>query len=140
MSYRPNTLRDVEQDPELSGRIKLLGYRTDVPDLLRAGDIFVLPSHREGMPRSIIEAMLTGLPVVATNIRGSRELVIDRETGILVPVGGVDELSSALQKLTVDREVRSRMGAAGLTRARDRYDEAKVIHRQLEHLGLTSPT
>ena len=134
-----NILGDIERDPELNRRIKLLGYRTDVPDLLRAGDIFVLPSHREGMPRSIIEAMLTGLPVVATNIRGSRELVIDRETGILVPVGGVDELSSALKKLTADRRVRSRMGAAGLTRARDRYDEAKVIHRQLEHLSLTSP-
>lgn len=131
------TLRAIETDPALSGKISLLGYRDDVPDLLRAGDIFVLPSHREGMPRSIIEAMLTGLPVVATKIRGSRELVVDGETGLLVPVDAVDDLSHALQALIVDRAMRDRMGTAGLNRARERYDEAKVIRRQLEHLGLT---
>ncbi len=134
-----DTLRAIEEDPELGRKIKLLGYRTDVPELLRAGDIFVLPSHREGVPRSIIEAMLTGLPVVATNIRGSRELVVDGETGILVPVGAARDLSTALQRLIADGEARSRMGAAGLARAHNRYDEAKVIRRQLEHLGLTSP-
>ena len=132
-------LRNIEQDPALSDKIKLLGYRTDVPDLLRAGDIFVLPSHREGMPRSIIEAMLTGLPVVATDIRGSRELVIDGETGILVPVGAANELSAALQSLIADCGLRNQMGAAGLDRARDRFNEAKVIGLQLEVLGLRAP-
>lgn len=134
-----DTLNAIENDPWLGRKIKLLGYRDDVPDLLRAGDIFVLPSHREGMPRSIIEAMLTGLPVVATNIRGSRELVVDGETGIIVPVDAVRDLSAALQKLVADRALRSRLGAAGLIRARDRYDEAKVLRRQLDHLGLTAP-
>ncbi len=132
-----DTLKAIEQDPELGRKIKFLGYRTDVPDLLRAGDVFVLPSHREGMPRSIIEAMLTGLPVVATNIRGSRELVVDGETGLLVPVGAAKDLSAALQRLIADREIRVRMGTAGLERARGCYDEAKVIRRQLDHLGLT---
>lgn len=135
-----DTLRAIEENPELRRRIKLLGYRTDVPDLLQASDVFVLPSHREGMPRSIIEAMLTGLPVVATNIRGSRELVIDGETGILVPVGATNDLSATLQKLIADSGARSRMGAAGLNRARNHYDEAEVIRRQLEHLSLKSPT
>lgn len=134
-----DTLKAIEQDPELGRKIQLLGYRTDVPDLLRAGDIFVLPSHREGMPRSIIEAMLSGLPVVATKIRGSRELVEDGETGILIPVGSAQDLSAALQKLITDREIRVRMGTAGLERARSRYDEAKIIRRQLDHLGLTPP-
>jgi glycosyltransferase involved in cell wall biosynthesis len=91
------------------------------------------------MPRSIIEAMLSGLPVVATNIRGSRELVVDGETGMLVPVGAVKELSAALEKLIADHEVRTRMGTAGRDRARGRYDEADVIRRQLEHLGLIPP-
>ncbi len=131
-------LQTIETDPVLTGKIKLLGYRTDVPGLLRAGDIFVLPSHREGMPRSIIEAMLTGLPVVATNIRGSREEVVDGETGILVPVGDAQRLSDALQHLIADCKTRNRMGKAGLQRARAHYDEAKVIRRQLEHLGLFS--
>lgn len=130
------TLRQVEKDAELRRKIILLGYRSNVPDLLRAGDMFVLPSHREGMPLSIIEAMLTGLPVVATNIRGSRELVIDGETGILVPVGATDDLAEALHGLIVDNGLRNRMGTAGLNRARERYDEAKIIRRQLEHLDL----
>lgn len=132
-----DTLDAIETDPELSQKIRLLGYRDDVPELLRAGDIFVLPSHREGVPRSIIEAMLTGLPVVATNIRGSRELVVDGETGLLVPVNTVEDLTKALQTLIADREMRDRMGTAGLIRARERYDEAKVIQRQLSHLGLS---
>lgn len=132
------TLNSIAEDPVLRSKVKLLGYRTDVPELLRSGDIFVLPSHREGMPRSIIEAMLSGLPVVATNIRGSRELVVDGETGILVPVGAADRLSAALKKLTDDVPLRRRMGAAGLRRARDHYNEAKVIKRQLAHLGLTA--
>lgn len=135
-----DTLNAIENDPWLGQKIRLLGYRDDVPDLLRASDIFVLPSHREGMPRSIIEAMLTGLPVVATNIRGSRELVVDGETGTLVPVEATKDLSAALQNLIADNEGRVRMGAAGLNRARDRYDEANVIRRQLEHLGIKGPS
>lgn len=131
------TLRHIEQDAELGGKINLLGYRSDVPDLLRAGDIFVLPSHREGMPRSIIEAMLTGLPVVATNIRGSRELVIDGETGILVPVHAPGDLAAALQALVADDGLRHRMGNAGHTRARNQYDEGKIIQLQLQHLKLS---
>ena len=132
------TLRSIKEDPGLARKIKLLGYRADVPDLLRAGDIFVLPSHREGMPRSIVEAMLTGLPVVATNIRGSRELVLDGATGILVPVDAAEELSTALQLLVADRGMRERMGTAGLNRARASFDEANIIQCQLEHLGLTA--
>ncbi len=76
----------VERDETLSARVRLLGYREDVPDLLRAADIFVLPSHREGKPRSIIEAMMIGLPAIATDIRGSREEVAAEESGLLVPV------------------------------------------------------
>ncbi len=118
-------------DPMRGPRIRALDYRQDVPDLLRAADIFVLPSHREGMPRSIIEAMLTGLPVVATDIRGSREEVIDGETGLLVPVADPAALAAGLSRLARDPSMRARMGAAGRTRALLHYDEAKVVARQL---------
>lgn len=126
----------IRADPALADRIRFLGYRTDIPDLLRAADIFTLPSHREGMPRSIIEAMLTGLPVVATDIRGSREEVVDGETGLLVPVRDPAALAEALQRLAGDAELRARMGAAGLARARALYDERLVLDRQIDHLGL----
>lgn len=123
-------------DPAVAPRLHLLGYRTDVADLLRGADLFVLPSHREGMPRSIIEAMLSGLPVVATRIRGAREQVVDGETGLLVPVGDPAALAAALGRLVADPALRARMGAAGRARALDLYDEAKVIARQIEALGL----
>src|SRR3712207_6946564 len=66
-------------------RLVRLGYRHDVPRVLAAADVFCLPSHFEGLPMSVIEAMLTGLPVMATDIRGPREMVVEGETGLLVP-------------------------------------------------------
>ncbi len=116
--------------------VRLLGHRPDVPDLLRAADIFTLPSHREGMPRSIIEAMMAGLPVIATNIRGSREEVVAGETGLLVPVADREALARAIRELAGDAAARERMGQAGRARALDLYDEAKVIERQLTRLKL----
>lgn len=126
----------VERDPGLAARVRLLGYRQDVPALLRAADIFVLPSHREGMPRSIIEAMLSGLPVVATDIRGAREEVVDGETGRLVPVNDPAALAAALGALIQDPALRRRSGVTGLARARALYVEDTVIARQLRQLAL----
>ncbi len=126
----------VESDPRLSARVRLLGYREDVPALLAAADVFVLASHREGMPRSIIEAMMAGLPVVATDIRGAREEVVAEETGLIVPVADPGALARALGRLAADADLRARFGAAGRRRAEELYDEAKVIRRQLDRLGL----
>lgn len=123
-------------DPALGPRLRLLGARDNVPALLRAADIYTLPSHREGMPRSIIEAMMSGLPVVATDIRGARVEVVDGETGRLVPVADVAALAAALEVLVDDTVLRARFGAAGRKRALDLYDEKAVIARQLDHLGL----
>ncbi len=128
-------IEGIQQDPALTERIRFLDYRDDVNRLMRAVDIFTLPSHREGMPRSIIEAMMTGLPVVATDIRGCREEVIDGETGFLVPVRDAKALTAALFKLADDTALRRQMGDAGRARALDLYDEAKVIDRQLKRLG-----
>jgi glycosyltransferase involved in cell wall biosynthesis len=126
----------VQQDPVLSKRIQFLGYRQDVPALLRAADIFTLPSHREGMPRSIIEAMLSGLPVVATGIRGSREEVVDGRTGFLTPLGDVPALARALQSLASDADRRRTFGQAGRDRAAALFDERKIVARQLALLKL----
>lgn len=123
-------------DPILRTRIRILGRRDDVPDLLRAADIFCLASHREGMPRSIIEAMLAGLPVVATDIRGSREEVVHRTTGTIVPVNNPHALATALQALANAPSTRDRMANEGLVRAQELHDERTVIDHQLDHLGL----
>jgi glycosyltransferase involved in cell wall biosynthesis len=120
----------------LGVRLRMLGYRTDVPSLLAAADIFTLPSRFEGLPMSVIEAMLTGLPVVATNVRGPQEQVIDGETGVSVAPGDAAALGVALGRLVRDPDLRARMGQAGRTRALDCYDEAKVLSRTLDLLGL----
>ena len=117
-------------------RVRRLGYRRDVPALLAAADIFTLPSHFEGLPMSVIEAMLTGLPVVATDIRGPREQVVDGVTGLLGPPGTVAPLAAALARLVADPGLRARMGEAGRLRALDLYTERAVVERTLDLLGL----
>jgi glycosyltransferase involved in cell wall biosynthesis len=120
----------------LGDRIRLLGYREDIPALMAAADIFTLPSRFEGLPMSIIEAMLTGLPVVATNVRGPAEQVLPEATGLLVPPGDAPSLAAALGRLASDATLRAVMGDAGRVRALERYDEAMVIFRTLDLLGL----
>ncbi|HYZ33943.1 MAG TPA: glycosyltransferase family 4 protein [Crenalkalicoccus sp.] len=120
----------------LGPRLRRLGYRRDVGRLMAAADLFCLPSHFEGLPMSVIEAMLTGLPVVATDIGGPREQVVQGETGLLVPPMQVAPLAEALRLLAVDPQLRARMGAAGRARALARYDEARVVGRTLDLLGV----
>jgi glycosyltransferase involved in cell wall biosynthesis len=130
---------DLEPLFEASGlgcRLRRLGYRADIADVLAAADIFTLPSHFEGLPMSVIEAMLTGLPVVATDIRGPREQVVDQQTGLLVPPATVAPLAAALGRLAGDPALRTRMGVAGRERAMLLYDEAVVVTRTLDLLGL----
>lgn len=95
--------------------------------LLWEADLFVLPSYREGMPRSVLEAMACGLPVVATNIRGSREEVVQGETGYLVPIRDPQALGEAIVSLAHNSELRNRMGRAGRKRAEECFDEDKVL-------------
>ncbi len=125
----------LERSP-LGPRLRVLGARTDVADILAAADIFALPSHFEGLPMSVIEAMLTSLPVIATSIRGPREQVITGHTGLLVPPRTVQPLIAALTLLVTDPGLRNRMGQAGRERALLLYVEGAIISRTLDLLGL----
>lgn len=110
----------IEQSVEergLSSRVSLLGERTDIPECLAASDVFVLPSRWEGLPITIIEAMMAGLPVVATHVGGVAELVEDGITGFLVPSEEPRALADAIQKLLDDKELRLRLGQAGREKA-----------------------
>src|SRR5690606_8224798 len=93
-----------------AARTSLLGRRTDVPDLLRASDVFVLPSHREGLPVGLMEAMACGLPVITTDIRGAREVVGHGRAGIVVPARDPLALAEALCRLAADEALRTRLG------------------------------
>ena len=84
---------------DLGERLILTGLRNDIPELLSQMNAFCLPSWREGMPRTIIEAMAMQIPVIATDIRGSREEVVQNETGLLVPCKNPMALANAMCKL-----------------------------------------
>ncbi|MED3500112.1 glycosyltransferase family 4 protein [Brevibacillus agri] len=113
-------------------QIVLTGFRQDIPQLLAASDIFVLPSHREGLPRSIIEAMAMGKPIVATNIRGCREEVTDGVNGILVEPKQSEHLYKALKKLACDARLREAYGQNSRYLAEEHFNERHVLARQAE--------
>lgn len=112
--------------------VRFLGLRADVDELYSAMDVFVLPSHREGLPRAAIEAAAMGLPIVATDIRGCRQVVEHGVNGLLVPVGDVTALADAVGRLAADDALRTRMGEAGRTRAGAHFDEREVVRIVLE--------
>jgi len=114
------------------GDVELLGFRSDVPELITESDIAVLPSHHEGLPRFLVEAASSGLPLVATDVVGCRTVVVDGVNGLLVPPRNPTLLADALSKLICDPELRSTYGAAGRQMALDLFDQDKVIPQYVE--------
>jgi len=106
-------LEQLIHNLELDSCVNLLGFREDIPQILSISDIFCLPSLREDFPVSVLEAMAAKLPVVASRVGGVPELVIDNETGILVPPDNVERLALALHTLGSDPALRKRMGQLG---------------------------
>lgn len=106
---------------------QFLGHRDDVARLYAAMDIFMLPSHREGFPRSVMEAAAMGKPSVVTQIRGCRQTVDDGVTGLMVPLRDPAALADALERLLRSPEERARMGTAARKKALHEFDEAKII-------------
>ncbi|MBN2570314.1 MAG: glycosyltransferase [Deltaproteobacteria bacterium] len=119
-----------ERAGELGIRDRLIftGYQSDVRHILAETDIFVLPSLSEAFPRSVIEAMASGLPVIVTDVGGCREAVEDGVSGYVVPAGSATSLSDRLIQLSADRKLRNTMGNA----ARKRVEAMFSIHRHVE--------
>lgn len=106
--------------------VRLLGHRPDARQLLDAADVFVLPSLHEGMPLVAMEAMAVSLPIVATRVTGSAEIVVDGETGLLVPAQDEPALGRALATLLADPALRARMGRAGHRRFLERFTRRRM--------------
>lgn len=115
-------------------RLIQTGPRNDIAELIATMNLFCLPSWREGMPRTIIEAMMMGKPVVATNIRGCREEVVDGQTGFLVSVRSPGQLTSAIERFLLNPALCAQAGSAGRQRALDMYDERKVVALQVNRI------
>ena len=118
--------RDEIASAEALG-VTFLGLRSDVEELYTAFDVYVLASHREGFPRSAMEAAAMGLPVIATDVRGCRQVVDHGETGLLVPVRDAGALAEAIERVVSDDELRSRMGAAGRRKALAEFDDRQQV-------------
>jgi glycosyltransferase involved in cell wall biosynthesis len=117
-------------DAEANG-VVFAGRRDDMVDVYGAFDLYALASYREGFPRSAMEAAAMGLPVVATDIRGCREVVDDGLTGALVPPRDAAALASAIERLALDASFRRVQGEAARRKAAREFDQATVIRRTL---------
>jgi glycosyltransferase involved in cell wall biosynthesis len=115
--------------------VRFLGHRDDVDVLYAAMDVFVLASHREGYPRAAMEAAAMGLPIVATDIRGCREVVQPGGNGLLVPPRDASSIVDGIAMLADRPNLRAAMGDAGRALARDRFDERSVARVVLDTYG-----
>jgi glycosyltransferase involved in cell wall biosynthesis len=122
----------------LADSVEFLGYRYDIPELTAAADVAVLTSVKEGIPRAVMQAMAVGVPVVATDVKGTRELIADGETGFLVPLGDASAFAERVRLLLESPARRREMGSRAADHARLHFDEERIVERlvRLYRLGL----
>jgi sugar transferase (PEP-CTERM/EpsH1 system associated) len=113
----------------LSEVVVFAGLRTDIPEILAGLDLFALPSLWEGLPNVVLEAMAAGLPVAATAVGGTPEIVVDGVTGILVPPQDPEVLAQAITRLLGDPGLRHRMGQAGQERVAQRFTVERMVEQ-----------
>jgi len=117
----------------LEDKIIFQAFRQDVPDVLRAADIFVLPSLWEGLPIGLLEAMAMRKAVIGTRVDGTREVLQDGDNGLMVEPGDVDGLAAAIVRLAADRELRESLRARAFQTVRQRFD-AVTMTREIESI------
>jgi len=118
----------------LQGKVSFLGFRRDVPELLAASDLFILTSRREGLPKAVMEAMAAGLPIIATDVRGNRDLVKSGENGYLVPLDDVEQTAIAIERLIDSEDLRRSMGEKSKELVKQ-YDLQDIIFQMEEIYG-----
>ena len=120
-------LHRLASELRLLERVKFLGQREDVPQLLRDCDVFVPPSLYEGLPLTVLEAMAACKPVVATAIGGTKEAVIHGKTGILVPPGDANALASGIRTVLEDHNYATRLANAGSARVKQLFSSERMV-------------
>ena len=127
-----NELYQTAEKLGVRDRVHLLGFREDIPELLKASDVFCFPSTREGMPVSLTEAMAASLPAVVSDVRGNRDLIVPEKGGYLFAPHDADGFAKALQTLAEHPELRKQMGEFNRNYIRD-YD-LKIVKQQLSDI------
>ncbi|MBI5374053.1 MAG: glycosyltransferase family 4 protein [Candidatus Schekmanbacteria bacterium] len=125
-------LEQIIKNAGAAERFKFAGWREDIGNFLNGADIFVLSSLNEGMGKAIVEAMAAGLPVVGTDVGGISEIVVEGETGFIVPPGNAEAIADRIERLYLDKNLRSSMGERGRERAA-LYDTHSMV-RKVESL------
>lgn len=137
LDENPESIGQDELDSWVSeGYIDFLGKLSDVRPAIASASVFVLPSYREGTPRSTLEAMSMGRAVVTTDAPGCRETVRNSENGFLVQPKSVDDLADAMERLIQNPSLIAKMGVESLARARDEFDVHKVNAVMLKSMGI----
>ncbi len=116
----------------IEDRVHFLGHRTDVPEIMPHFDLLLLASSYEGLPNSVMEAMAAGVPVVATDIPGNRDLVVENVTGYLVPPGDRGAFAKCAQQILDDKELAQRLGAGGKQRIAEHFTIEKMVASHAE--------
>ncbi len=129
---KSDALSGADRAAAAAAGVRFLGARDDMARLYAAMDVFALASHREGFPRSAMEAAAMGVPIVATDIRGCRQVVDDGVTGVLVPARDAAALADAIGGLVTSPERRRALGTAGRAKAVRDFDERRCIAITLE--------
>jgi glycosyltransferase involved in cell wall biosynthesis len=113
------------------GVIELWGFRSDIADVLTEANIACLPSYREGLPKSLLEAMAAGLPCITTDVPGCREAVRDGDNGLLVPAKDASALANAIEHLLLNPDVAQIMGTRGRERLEQEFSSRQVNEKTL---------
>lgn len=132
----PDGIKKSEVERWIAGGLQYFGPLDDVRPAIREASVYVLPSYREGTPRSVLEAMAMGRAIITTDVPGCRETVVDGVNGLLVKSREIESLIAAMIRLADDPVARKRMGAASFNYARERFAVDRVNQTLLIHLGL----
>ena len=137
MDENPDAIDQTELDCWVAdGRLSFLGQLTDVRQAIGACSVYVLPSYREGTPRTVLEAMAVGRSIITTDAPGCRETVVDGDNGFLVPVKSVSALAQAMERFIQEPNLVARMGHRSRQIAEEKYDVHKVNEVMLREMGL----
>jgi glycosyltransferase involved in cell wall biosynthesis len=138
LDENPSAIAQEELDTWIAeGTIDYIGRLADVRPAIAQCSVYVLPSYREGTPRSVLEAMSMGRAIITTDAPGCRETVRNEDNGLLVPVGSVDELAKAMLRFVANGELILRMGQRSREIAEEKYDVHKVNQVMLNEMGIS---